>query len=50
MAQDLLAKGVPLDGFGCETHLILGETPSTSDIIANFQRFADIGLEWAITG
>ncbi|KAG8853988.1 hypothetical protein FRB96_007851 [Tulasnella sp. 330] len=49
LVKGLLAEGVPLDGIGCETHLILGETPSTADMITNFQRFADLGLEWAIT-
>lgn len=49
LAKELLAEGVPLDGIGCETHLILGETPTTAQMITNFQRFAEIGLEWAIT-
>ncbi|KAG8984189.1 hypothetical protein FRB93_006677 [Tulasnella sp. JGI-2019a] len=49
LAKELLAEGVPLDGIGCETHLILGDSPTTAQMVANYQRFADIGLGWAIT-
>ena len=37
----------PIDGIGFESHLILNGFPRT--FIANFQRFAGLGLELAIT-
>ncbi|KAG8875538.1 hypothetical protein FRB98_007743 [Tulasnella sp. 332] len=49
LAQSLLNSSVPLDGIGCQGHLIVGEAPSASSITANFARFAALGLEWAIT-
>lgn len=50
LAQSLLASGVPLNGIGCQGHLIVGELPSTADVVANYARFAALGLEWALTG
>ncbi|KAG9039218.1 hypothetical protein FRB95_011803 [Tulasnella sp. JGI-2019a] len=49
LAQSLLAQGVPLDGIGCQGHLIVGSSPSTSSVTANYARFTALGLEWAIT-
>jgi endo-1,4-beta-xylanase len=47
LAQSLLAQGVPLNGIGFESHFILGQVPS--DMQANLQRFANLGLDVAVT-
>jgi endo-1,4-beta-xylanase len=47
LAQSLLAQGVPLNGIGFESHFILGQVPSTMQ--ANMQRFANLGLDVAVT-
>src|SRR5215469_10121233 len=45
LAQSLLSAGVPLNGI--ESHFILGQVPS--DMEANMQRFANLGLDVAVT-
>ncbi|WP_327728153.1 endo-1,4-beta-xylanase [Streptomyces sp. NBC_00487] len=45
--RDLKARGVPIDGVGLQAHLILGQVPST--LQQNIQRFADLGVDVAIT-
>ncbi len=47
LAQSLLAQGVPLNGIGFESHFIVGQVPS--DMQANMQRFANLGLDVAVT-
>ena len=47
LVQRLLADGVPIDGIGLQGHLIVGQIPAT--VQENIQRFADLGLEVAIT-
>jgi endo-1,4-beta-xylanase len=47
LAQSLLAQGVPLGGIGLESHFIAGQVPSS--MLTNMQRFADLGLDVAIT-
>jgi endo-1,4-beta-xylanase len=47
LAQSLLSQGVPLNGIGLESHFIVGQVPSSMQ--ANMQRFADLGLDVAIT-
>jgi endo-1,4-beta-xylanase len=48
LARDLLASGVPLQGVGIQSHLALQNAfPATLE--PNLQRFADLGLEVAIT-
>ena len=47
LAQSLLSQGVPLNGIGFESHFILGQVPS--DMQANMQRFANLGLDVAVT-
>src|SRR5258708_14082950 len=47
LAQSLLSQGVPLNGIGFESHFILGGIPS--DMEANMQRFANLGLDVAVT-
>lgn len=48
LAQDLLADGVPLHGFGAQGHLGV-QYGFPGDIAENLGRFADLGLETAIT-
>jgi endo-1,4-beta-xylanase len=47
LAQSLLAQGAPLGGIGFESHFTLGGIPS--DMQANMQRFANLGLDVAVT-
>jgi endo-1,4-beta-xylanase len=47
LAQTLLAQGVPLSGIGFESHFIVGQVPSS--LQSNMQRFANLGLDVAIT-
>ncbi|CCO30093.1 glycoside hydrolase family 10 [Rhizoctonia solani AG-1 IB] len=47
LAKDMLAQGVPLDGIGFQAHLIVNSFSRTFQ--ANYQRFADLGLDVAIT-
>jgi endo-1,4-beta-xylanase len=47
LVQSLLNQGVPIDGVGFQSHMILGQMPSTYQ--ANLERFAALGLEVVIT-
>ncbi len=47
LAKSMLSQGVPLGGIGFESHFIVGQVPS--DFKANMQRFADLGLDVAVT-
>jgi len=47
LVVDLLNRGVPIHGIGIQSHLIVGQVPSTFQ--QNIQRFADLGLDVAIT-
>ncbi|WP_405014015.1 endo-1,4-beta-xylanase [Kitasatospora sp. NBC_01539] len=47
LVKSLKQQGVPIDGVGFQAHLILGQVPS--DLKANLQRFADLGVDVAIT-
>lgn len=48
LAQQLIAEGVPVGGMGFQGHLSF-DYPFPSDVQANLQRFADLGLKVAIT-
>lgn len=47
LVRSLKERGVPIDGVGLQAHLILGQVPST--LQQNIQRFADLGVDVAIT-
>jgi mannan endo-1,4-beta-mannosidase len=47
LVRQLRADGVPIDGVGIQAHLIAGQVPST--LRQNLQRFADLGVDVAIT-
>jgi endo-1,4-beta-xylanase len=47
MAQDFVARGVPLDGIGFQFHL--SSTPNLASMRSNLQRFQDLGLNLHIT-
>ena len=47
LVKSLKAQGVPIDGVGFQAHFILGQVPS--DFKANLQRFADLGVDVAVT-
>ncbi|TFY64808.1 hypothetical protein EVJ58_g2370 [Rhodofomes roseus] len=47
LVKTLQSDGVPIDGIGMESHFIVGEVPTT--LVENFQAFADLGVEFAIT-
>ncbi|MFD3687760.1 endo-1,4-beta-xylanase [Nocardiopsis sp. NPDC058631] len=47
LVVDLLDQGVPLDGIGFQSHLIVGQVPA--DMRQNIERFTDLGLEVRIT-
>lgn len=49
MLSRLLDGGVPVDGIGFQGHMVVGTAPSRSELAANFQRFADLGLKIHIT-
>ncbi|AYN39859.1 endo-1,4-beta-xylanase [Streptomyces dangxiongensis] len=47
LVRSLKEQGVPIGGVGLQAHLILGQVPST--LQQNIQRFADLGVDVAIT-
>lgn len=47
LVSSLLEQGVPIDGVGFQGHFELGEVPGA--LPAVFQRYADLGLDVAIT-
>jgi GH35 family endo-1,4-beta-xylanase len=44
LMQRLLARRVPVDGVGFQGHFDARFVPSMDELVANFQRFADLGL------
>ncbi|WP_179030973.1 endo-1,4-beta-xylanase [Paenibacillus kribbensis] len=48
LVRDLLAKGVPIDGVGHQSHIRL-EFPSISQIEQSIEKFASLGLDNQIT-
>lgn len=47
LVTELKAAGVPIDGIGIESHLIVGEVPTTMK--TNMEQFTALGVEVAIT-
>ncbi|MFD1151163.1 endo-1,4-beta-xylanase [Saccharothrix hoggarensis] len=47
MVKSFKQQGIPIDGVGLQAHLVLGQVPST--LQQNIQRFADLGVDVAIT-
>jgi endo-1,4-beta-xylanase len=47
MVRDFRARGVPIDCVGFQSHFIVGQIPT--DLRANLQRFADLGVEVQVT-
>ena len=47
LVKSLKERGIPIDGVGLQAHLILGQYPSS--LQQNIQRFADLGVDVAIT-
>lgn len=47
LVTQLKADGVPIDGIGIESHLIVGEVPTTMQ--ANLEQFTALGVEVALT-
>ena len=47
VVQGFMADGVPVDAIGFQCHFVLGQVPDT--LQQNLQRFADLGLDVAIT-
>ncbi len=45
----LKAGGFPVDGIGMQGHFIVGQLPSRASLLANFARFAALGLRIEIT-
>jgi endo-1,4-beta-xylanase len=49
MVQDFKARNIPIDGIGFQAHFIAGSSPSYSQLVSNFARFAALGLRIHIT-
>jgi len=54
LVQTLVDKGVPIDAVGFEFHLTIPEhswetEPTVDKIVANFERYGDLGLEVMVT-
>ncbi len=49
MLRSLKVAGVPVDGVGMQGHFIVGQLPSSASLLANFARFAQLGLKIQIT-
>jgi endo-1,4-beta-xylanase len=47
LVRQLRADGVPIDGVGFQGHFVIGQIPG--DLQANLQRFADLGVDVAVT-
>jgi endo-1,4-beta-xylanase len=49
LLRDLKARGVPIDGIGFQFHYEASSAPAADRIVANFARFAALGLAIQIT-
>lgn len=49
MAEDFVARGVPLDGIGLQFHVDAASPPDMASVRANFERFGSLGLTVHVT-
>jgi endo-1,4-beta-xylanase len=49
MLKSEIARGTPVHGIGFQGHFIVGQLPSQADMLANFARFAALGLSVQVT-
>jgi endo-1,4-beta-xylanase len=49
LLSDLKARGVPIDGIGFQFHYQAHNAPTADQVVANFARFAALGLKIQIT-
>lgn len=49
LVKDLLARGVPIQGVGFQTHVDTNFWPPAADMQKNLQRFRDLGLDVQLT-
>jgi len=49
LLSDMKARGVPIDGIGFQFHYQAASAPTADRIVANFARFASLGLKIQIT-
>ena len=44
LVEDLVKRGVPIDGVGLQMHVSAASLPAAGDVAANMRRLADLGL------
>jgi endo-1,4-beta-xylanase len=49
MLKDMIARGVPVNGIGFQGHFVVGQLPTQASMLANFARFAALGLTIQVT-
>jgi endo-1,4-beta-xylanase len=49
MLKDMIARGVPVNGIGFQGHFAVGRLPRRAAMLANFARFAALGLTIQVT-
>jgi len=49
LAQDLVKRGVPINGVGLQMHVTLGKAPKPEDVKANIERLSALDLQIHIT-
>ena len=49
LVAELRGRGVPVHGVGFQAHFVNGRAPAPTEIAANFERFAELGVELQIS-
>jgi endo-1,4-beta-xylanase len=49
MVADFVMRDIPIDGVGLQFHVDAATPPDPADLVANMQRFADLGVDVYIT-
>ncbi|KAI9053189.1 hypothetical protein LZ554_003455 [Drepanopeziza brunnea f. sp. 'monogermtubi'] len=49
LITQMVNEGTPIDGVGAQGHYISGGMPGTDNLVANYEKYAALGLEVAIT-